>query len=62
MLYFSSNVFIISQDWVAVSGKLRDLRLCTFATGATWEVAMASAVRRAGGFLVDPDRRKTVFV
>lgn len=38
MLHFSSNGFIISQAWAAVRGKLRDLRLCAFATDTRWEL------------------------
>lgn len=37
---------------MAVSGKLRDLRLCAFATDTRWEVAMASVVKRPEEFSV----------
>lgn len=50
MLYFSSYVFIISQDWVLVSGKLRDLRLCAFVTDNAREVGTVSVVKRPEEF------------
>lgn len=52
MLHFSSYGFIISQAWAAVSGKLRDLRLCAFATDTRWEFAMAPGVKRLDDFSV----------
>lgn len=52
MLHFSSRGFIISQAWAVVSGKLRDLRLCAFATDTRWEFATAPGVKRLDEFSV----------
>lgn len=51
MLHLSYG-FIISQAWAAVRGKLRDLRLCAFATDTRWEFATAPGVKRPDEFSV----------